>query len=493
MAPERLARQVGLVALGKGASALSTLAVSTLLAWAWPQGEMGAYSAVWALGNTLIPLFLLGFPTSFLYFFPQLRRPGQQLLVLQAGLCLAAAGLGLGTLMHLAGPQLISLLGGQTGAARGGELLLHLDAFLPYAGCWVAGGLAEPALVAVGRSRWQAGLSLGVAVSQLGLALAALMGGWGVREVLWGFSALGVARLALGWALVGRAVGWDEIRWSRAGMGDLLRYSLPVALGDGVGSLARVVDRLVVLSFFSAETFAFYHLGAVEVPVGVLLASATTVLIPQVSALYGQDQRQAIAALWSAAVQRLSLVVLPLFFLLLVLAGPLVELAFPREYGQSAWVTRVFLLALPLRCAIYNPLLVGMGKARWALWVGVGDLLLNAGLSLALTQFLLTGWPAWAFLGPALATVFSTYVQVALLVGLIAWHLRLSLRQILPWKHLGRVGLVCAVAGLLSWGSTLLPLPPLVALILGAALFGALLLLGSRPEDRQVFGSLFRA
>jgi len=332
-----------------------------------------------------------------------------------------------------------------------------------------------------------------VAVLQLGIGGAAVIWGWEVGEVLWAFSGLGGLRLAAGYALVGAALGWGG--WGRRveGLGEFLRYSLPVALGDGVGSLARAVDRLVVLWFFSTETFAFYHLGAIEVPVSVLLASATAVLIPQVSGLHAQGRREEIAGLWRSAVERLSLVVLPLFFLLLALSGTLVELFYPRQYGQSAWVMRVFLLTLPLRCAIYNPLLVGMGKARWVLWVGAGDLLLNLGLSLLLTQSLLTLWPAWAFLGPALATVLSTWVQVAALVGLIAWQLGLGPGRLLPWGQLGRVSLVSALAGGLCWAAALLPLPALLRVALGGAVFGAVAWWGSRPADRAVFTALWRA
>lgn len=492
MSGPRLTRQIGLVAVGRAALALSTFAVSAVLSWTWTPAELGTYRTVWYLANTLFPFFLLGFPTSFLYFFPRLKTPGQQALVLQAGLCLAGSGALLALLLKWGGPHLSFLLDFETRPLTQ-ELQVYLGAFVPYVFFWVAGGLGEPALVAAGRPQWQAWMSLGVAVGQLGMAVAAVIGGWQVEQVLWGFSALGGVRLGCAVWLVSRAVGWGEGTWSSAGLGAYLRYSLPVALGDAVGSVSRAVDRLVVLWFFSTETFAFYDLGAIEIPVSLLLTSVTTVLIPQVSALYAQGHREAIGALWSAAVQRLSLVVLPLFFLLFVLAESLVAVVFPREYGQSAWVMRAFLLALPLRCAIYNPLLVGMGKASWALWVGGGDLLLNMGLSLLFTQLLLTWWPAWAFLGPALATVFSTYVQVVLLVGLIAWHLRMGLSRLLPWRHLGRVSLVCALAGALSWGSTLLAASPLVDLVVGTALFGAVLLLGSRPEDRQVFGNLFRA
>ncbi|MBI2502391.1 MAG: lipopolysaccharide biosynthesis protein [Candidatus Latescibacteria bacterium] len=492
MAGPRLARQVGLVAAGRAGLALSTFAGSAILAWTWTPAEMGSYLAVWRLVNTLIPFFLLGFPTSFLYFFPRLKAPGQQTLVLQASGCLAAAGLLLAMLVRWGGPYLNFLLDSET-QPLAQELEVYLGAFLPYTCFWVAGGLVEPGLVAAGRPQWQALMSLGMAVGQLGLVLSAWGGDWSVAQVLWGFSVLGGVRLGAGAWLVAKAVGWTGARWSSSGLGEYLRYSLPVALGDVVGSLSRAVDRLVVLWFFSNETFAFYDLGAVEVPVSVLLASATTVLIPQVSGLYAAGRTEAIAELWSEAIRRLSLVVLPLFSLLFFQAGPFIAVLLPEQYGHSAWVMRIFLLALPLRCAIYNPLLVGMGKARWAWWVGVGDLVFNLGLSLLLTQLLLTGWPAWAFLGPALAAVFSTYVQVVFLVGLIAWHLRWGVSQLLPWGHLGRVALVSALAGGVSWGLVQLVDPPLARLVLGAGIFAGVLLLGAQPQDREIFRKLFKS
>lgn len=486
MSGPALTRQIGLVAIGRGALALSTFAVSALLSWNWTPAEMGIYRTVWYLANTLFPFFLLGFPTSFLYFFPRLKTAGQQALVLQAGLCLALSGLLLGLLLTWGGPYLSFLLDFETRPLTQ-ELQLYLGAFMPYACFWIAGGLAEPALVAAGRPQWQAWLGMGMAAAQLGLAVVALVGAWQVQTVLWGFSLLGGVRLAAAAWLVSRAVGWRTVGWSSEGLGAYLHYCLPVALGDVVGSLSRAVDRLVVLWFFSTETFAFYDLGAIEIPVSLLLASATTVLIPQVSRLYSEGRRADIAALWSEAVRRLSLVVLPAFFLLFFLAGPLISVLLPLAYVNSAWVMRIFLLALPLRCAIYNPLLVGMGKARWAWWVGAGDLVLNIVLSVLLSKALLTGWPAWAFLGPALATVIATYAQVAVLLGLIASHLGWGVRQLLPWAHLGRVALVSALAGLSGWGVALLVGPPLAQVLVGAVVFGGVLLLGARPEDREVF------
>ena len=140
---------------------------------------------------------------------------------------------------------------------------------------------------------------------------------------------------------------------------------------------------------------------------------------------------------------------MPAFAFLLVFAEPLISLLYP-DYARSIWVFRIYILVLPLRCAIYNPLLVGMGKARWALWGSLGDLGCNLALSLALVSYLLGARPEWAFLGPALATVCSTYLQVIFLLTAIGRHLRWGLAQLLPWGQLLRLGLGAAGAALAS-------------------------------------------
>jgi len=489
----RLTRQIGLVALGRAAGTLSILIVNAILARAWAPEEMGLYSTAWVLVNTLVPLFLVGLPTSLLYFAPR-RSPGARAaLVLQATFCLAGSGALLAILLALAGPWLASLL--DPGGTRGWEGLADcLWPFLPYAFSLVAGGLVEPVLVAAGRSGWQAGLAGGLAAGLAGVAWAGQALGLGAAQVLGWFSALGLARLLIAWWLVREALGGPRQEGHRGGLGECLRYAFPIALNDAVGSLSRSVDRFVVLGFFSTATFALYHLAAIEVPMGLLLGAAATVLVPEVSRLYSEGRMQAIGELWRAMVRRLSTAALPLCCFLFIFAGQVVVVLYSERYSGAAWVFRIFLLVLPLRCALYNPVLVSMGKARWALWGGVGDLLLNAALSLLLVQVLSARLPEYAHLGPALAAVASTYVQVFFLVGLIARHLGWGVRELLPWDHLLRVGLFSCLAGLAgsgaaSWGRT-----PLAELALGGAAFAGVLGMAARlePRYRQAVRELFR-
>jgi len=490
-----LTRKVGIVAAGRTASTFSIFAVNAILVRAWTEGDIGIFRALWVLCNTFVPIFLLGLPTSLLYFFPRRSRPARGGLMLQALACLLVSGLLLVALLYWVGTPLSRWLGAemQTG---GPGLRFYLLPFLPYIFTLVAGGFAEAALVAAERPHWQAGLAMGTAIGLIGVALMGAELGVGIREVMLAFSCVGGVRLLLALWLVRRAVGLSASGWKRSNLGEFLAYARPIGIGDAVGSLSRYVDRFVVLACFGmGETFASYDLGAIEIPVSLLLAAVVTVLVPEVSRLYKEGELQTIGDLWKGAVGRLSLIVLPLFCFLFAFAGPILDLYITEKYAGARWVLRIFLLALPLRCAVYNPLLVGMGKAKWALWGSLGDLFLNLSLSVLLVKLLLAQQAEYAFLGPAVAAVTATYAQVFLLVGLIAWHLKWKLSQLLPWGRLLRVGSFscgAALAGLwvATWGEV-----ALARLVLGGGVFALILgsLLWISPKERGELNQVFRA
>ncbi len=489
MAAGGLTRTAAVVALGRGATTCSVLAMWGILARPWTQSQLGVFLALWTAATTLAPIFTLGLPTALLCSYPRLAAEDRRRLVWSAAVLLAIAGGVLAVGGRLLAPALVAWL--QPAALRDAEGLAQLlTAFTPYVFAAVAGGFVEPALVVAGKAGWQAWLAAATGAGMLGVATATLLADWSVAATLWWLSAISVIRLAGGTVLVSRAVrAPGRLPPPSAAVSMLWRDALPIGLADAVGSVSRYTDRLVVLFFFAAGTFPQYQLGAVEVPVGLLLSAIVTVLVPEVSRLYAAHRLDGIASLWRLAVGRLALLVLPLSAFLFAFAPPLLSLYATERYAEARWVFRVFLLALPLRCAVYNPLLVGMGKARWALWGSVGDLAANALLSVALVRWLLSRGSSLAFLGPAAAAVAATYLQVAFLVGAIAWHLRWRLREVLPWGVLARVGAgAAAAAGVARWVAAGWEAP---AAVLGvgtlafAALAGALLL-ASRPDRQEL-------
>jgi len=493
-----LTQRVAIVAVGRAAGTASILVVNAILTRAWPESDgeqWGIFSAVWVLGNTLVPLFLCGLPAGLLYLFPRRAEADHRSLVLQAALCLAVSATGLVGALYWGGQGLAALLDLK---GTSSSLVACLKPFLPYVFSLVAGGYAEAALVASGRPTWQAGLALLGAAGMVGAATAGRVGGWAVNDVLLAMSAVGAARLCVAYVLVSRAVGLSTGR-SRSvwrGMGQLLKVAWVVGLGDAIGGLSRSVDRLVVLGLFGVGTIGLYHVGAIEVPVSMLLSAVVTVLIPEVSQRHQAGDLGGVAELWQGAIGRLALIVFPVFFFVFAFAGPVMAVYVPAHLGDSEWVFRIFLLILPLRCAVYNPVLVGLGKASWAAWGAVIDLVVNLVLSVALALWLRSLVPTWAFLGPACATVLATYVQVGVLTRVIGRQLRLPLSGLLPWGRLLRLGAGCLVAVLASRLAAAPMASAAAQLIVGAAVFcGAeAYVLWRHPADRlelrQVFSSL---
>lgn len=493
MARGRLTRKIGIVALGRAAGTFSVFAVNAMLVRTWPKEDVGIFLAIWVMGNTLAPLFLLGLPTSLLYFFPRRSQAGREGLVLQSLVCLAVSGALLAGLLLYLGPRVAGWLEPEA-LADLGDLKSYLLPFLPYIFSLVAGGFIDSALVAAERPQWQAFLGVAGGAGLIGAAWAGAVLGLEIRDVLLLFSTVGVLRLGMGILLVGYGVGIGGGAEKWKGLGEYFHYSLPVWLNDAVGGLSRYVDRFVVLFFFSEATFAHYHLGAVEVPISLLLTAVVAVLVPEVSRLYQMERLEEIGVLWNQAVGRLALVVLPFFFFLFFFAETIIELYLTGQYRDVRWVFRIFLLVMPLRCAVYNPLLVGMGKARWALWGSLGDLAANLGLSVVLVLALKELQPESAYLGPAAATVAATYVQVFFLIGVIGRHLCLGVKELLPWGRLLRVGSVSCGAALVGWWAVGWIDSPALKLVVGGGLFGGLLagLLWLSPRDRAELRLVFQ-
>ncbi len=503
-----LTRRVGIVACGRAANVFSLLAIIPILAGAWPREEFGLFRAVWFLGNTLVPIFLVGLPTSLLYFFPRAGSTGQRSLVVRAALALAASGGLLVLLLNIAAPHVTPMrqsLGYLVDATAGGssDWAPMLYPFAPYFFSLVAGGFAESTLVAAGRPAQQAVLALVGAAGLVAVAsCGALLSGTTV-QVATGLSVMGLARMVLAYVMVARIVGTGSARVptpesvGESSIRELVRYSIPIAMNDTVGALSRAVDRVVIVIFFSIGQFAIYDVGALEVPVSLLLAAVVTVLIPEISRLSSAGQLDQIGTLWRQAVGRLSLITIPLFFLLFTHAGPIIAVFLKPEYQRAEWVFRVFLLALPLRSAIYNPILVGMGKASWALWGGVGDLVCNIILSIALVHLLMSQWGTeWAILGPAFATVVSTYAQVVVLVLLIARHLHWPVSELMPWAQLLRTTALSLCAAAVSLILSQMLEQAAVKLAIGVLSFAFVILAvswmhaGQREEIRSLLVSL---
>ena len=463
-----LTAKTGIVGLGKMANGVGVLLVNALFARAMSKAEYGDYQYVWLVFNALLPLFLLGLPTSLLYFYPQTAGRERERLILRTATLLALSGLALVLLLHFVSPALSDQFQNPTLPGR-------LRRFSLYMFSIVSTGFIDALLLSSGRHRSQAAIALLYATSFLVLASGAVLLGSDLEGLFWVFSILGAVRMLCVMGYAARvsgmfhggpgALGWGSIR-------DQMRYAYPIGASDAIGTLARFMDKAIIARFFLSQTFAVYWNGAMEVPfIGILLSSVSAVLTPELNRLGHLGETKPMHHLWHRAISKTALIVLPVTAFCLLAAHALMVFLFSAKYAMAAWPFRIYLLALPLRSAMYAPMILALGRPKIVLWGALGDMVLNGGVSILLIKILRTAAPDFAFLGPALSTVALTYLHVLFLLWFIKRSLSLEFSELLPWKRLRRAGMASLVGMVPAIPVFYLPIGAFFSILIAGVLF----------------------
>ena len=116
---------------------------------------------------------------------------------------------------------------------------------------------------------------------------------------------------------------------------------------------------------------------------------------------------------------------------------------------------------------LYSPysLIISTGKTRLTFYLS---------LAAAVTNFAMSwlGITLLGMVGAAIGSISYRFLINILYARIAAGALGTSFRDLLPWRHLGKTLLICAVAGIPACGILLAPLPPLARLVTGAAAYG---------------------
>ncbi len=464
-----LTAQSLLLSAGRFTASLARLAVNLLVARIFAERlEFTAeYQKVWLLFNTTYMIFILGIPATIYYFHPRLDPAERAPFLWQSYSLFFLLGLVYFLFLSLVGPAAAQFYGSP-------PLAGHMRVFAVYGFAMVAGAFLEPVMIILGRLRLLAGLMMVEAALFLLLAVGPIALGEGGAEsgtihlsfIL--ITALALGRLLLAHGLLARLnpkSSWRGLWLGARSLRDQLRYALPITATTIVAFLATYLDKNVVAAWFEdGAVYAIYQAGAMEVPfVSVFVGSVSAVMLPHLSRLQHQGRREELCRLLAAGVEKVAWVVFPLCSLLMVVADPLYVSLWGPEYRLSALPFRLYLLIFPLRLMFYGQVLNTLGKARWVLYTALGDLLLNAGLSLMLVRWL--GMP-----GPAIATVVATVAELLVFMWLIGRTLEVRLGLIFAPRRLLRIGILSAWAGLGAFAGRLLADGSVTRLLGGAIL-----------------------
>lgn len=415
----------------------------SLLARLVAKDQIATYQQLNLLYGIVSPLLLGGVPAALLYFIPRSDDVDER----RAWISRAYVSLGC---MGLVSAVAVWALRHELAAAfNNPELARAVALYAPYLLFAFIFAATPPGLVASGHPRAAAALNAALGgLTLIAAVTAALIEPTGTALAIALTVSGGIMALASVIA-VRRSIGF-KFRDSRRshGIRQMLGYGLPLALTGLAGTIGFQFDRVVVGSTFSPSTFAIYALGAVEIPIGLLLAQAVTnVLVPELSLRWREGDRAGMLTLWHEAMRKTSLLLFPLFVFLMFMAEDTVRVLYGGGYSESVRVFRIYLLLIPGRIATWGLIPQAIRRTGINLTASFVILASNAVVALALVHPL-------GITGPAVAGPASVVIAIVYYLARLRPILGVGLRVLLPVGPLAATFAVAAIAGL--------PLIPLI-------------------------------
>jgi O-antigen/teichoic acid export membrane protein len=429
-----LAANAGLLALGSLFTQAALIISLSVLARLVTKPELATYQQLNLLYNVAAPLLLVGTPTALLYF---VARAGsteeRRAWVLRAYVLLGTTGL----VAACAAVLFRHLL---ADAFNNPPLSGAIIFYAPYLLFVFIAAATPPALVASGAAASAALLNAALgAFTLIALVTAAVIEPTGKALAL-GLSASGAALAMASVLAVSRTLGLATTDHELGnGLRSLLGYGLPMTVVALAGTIAFQFDRIVVGTSFSPHDFAIYALGAVEIPVFLLVGQAVTnVLIPALAQLWQAGDGAGMIALWHRSIHKMGVVLLPSFVFLMIMAEDVIRVLFGPGYEESVVIFRIYLFLIPLRVANWGIIPTAMG---WTRFYAPGVILLVANAAIALATVGPIG-----LAGPALAAPVAT----ALAAFYYVWRLRpvlgIGILGLVPFRPLAMTLLIAALS-----------------------------------------------
>lgn len=263
----------------------------------------------------------------------------------------------------------------------------------------------------------------------------------------------------------------------------LLGYTLVLTAIALVDVLTVQIDKYLVIWFYKGQEsiFAIYSLGAIEIPmVSIIIGAVSSVVMPEFSHLLRKQDFGQTLLLLRTMVERLNLLLSPMFLYLLFSGFVLIPFLFGEQYRPTVIVFSIYLFLIPLRIFLNHPLLIAGGLQRFALYGRIIDLITNISLGLLLL-------PIIGYFGPAVSTVIATYVHKLYQVIIIQRFLKVSWKTLYPWAKVLKVfAILVALAIVEVLLINLLIQPPVLSLTISAGLFLLSVYLVFRPHSRSI-------
>ena len=439
-----------------------TLGLPLVLVRSLSQAEFGLYKQAFLVVGTAMTVLPLGFGMSAFYFLPR-DREAHGAIVLHVLLVHTLVG-GLAALALIAWPGLLTAV-------------LGSDALTPYSAelaavvlTWTVASFLD--IVAVARQDVVASTVFIIAsqASKTAIFIVAALAAGSVRALIDAAIVQGVLQIAVLLAYMRakfpgfwRGFDWQTLRTQAS-------YALPLGLSSLVLKFQSDLPHYVVGHAFGAAEYAIFTVGVFNLPlIGLLRESVGSVMLPRVSRLEQEQDRQQIVGLVARVARKLALFYFPIYVFLMIVGREFISVLFTPQYLASWPLFAVYLLVIPTGVIVLDPITRAYAEQRFFL------------LKLRLVLFAITiaifaaGAARLGLLG-TVAVMVAVQVAGTLGAGIrLSRVMELGAKDFRQFAVLGRIagaalaaGVVCAAARFALLGSG-----PFVVLAVGGIAYAA--------------------
>ncbi|MBN1457437.1 MAG: oligosaccharide flippase family protein [Sedimentisphaerales bacterium] len=457
-----------IIMFSRGLTQLTTVILSIILVRMVSQQIFGMYRQVYLVYIVLAAAFSLQLDSSLYYFVPKLPLDKRRALITQTFLITMGLASVIALIMF-AGAELISQKFNNPGLAP----LIKIFALYPFVERLMV--LIPAFMISIDRPVRAGFYTLAAFSGRIAAVVITFMLGYGLTEVMWVVVCTG--------AVVSAAGCFDVLRFCEIGKWQLekdliteqFHYTWPLLAGMVVATLNLQLDKVLISVFLGTESYAVYSCGAMQLPVvGLVTVSLSYAMMPDLVVMLEKGNLEKAIWTWQEGARKCSLVIFPCFVFFLVTGFDFMVFLYGKDYSQASWPFRIYLLALPVKVAIYATLFRAAGKTAPIAKGAIIALVVNAVVSITLVILGKNG--TLTFIGPAIGTVTATWCSWLYLLSRIRSTMSVTIGQVMRWKELAGILFACVICGAILCIVPLPKMPLVIKLIVQAIIYSVIFL-----------------
>ena len=405
-------------------STIITLVVSMLLSRTVSLEEYGTYSQLLLVAGLATSFFTLGLPSSINYFLARAETNREKTSFLSLYYIISTfLSIVMGAVLVAAIPLIEGYFGNEFI-----HVFFYFFAFYPWAS--VINSSIENVLVVYNKAKFLFVYRFLYSISLLSIVVVVYLFNYSfttyvmlfvVDNVLFALSAYFISFLL---------TSHIYFQVDKKLLKQIFVFSIPIGLSQIIGTLDIDIDKLMIGYLMSTDKLAIYTNAAKELPISIVSASFTAVLMPKLAVLLKKNKVYDAIRLWGDSICISYAVIAMLVAGIFVYAEDVMTILYSEKYLEGVPVFRVYVLFMLLRVTYFGIILNAKGSTKKILYCAITALIINVVLNPVLF---------WIFgmIGPALATLFSVLVVTILQLHMTSKESSIRMGEIMPWKDIG--------------------------------------------------------